>query len=241
LRHKWLKLPMAAMRDVGPAVQTLGSVLKVTLRETFVPVSRIASRAHLPTTTVRKHLKALHDAGWIVNRGRQRTRSGAPRRTCTIAVTPMTLGAAQTDYGLLPWWAAGNPELNWSARALLSVIMAKLAAVRAGAEKHLPNMGFWAAFEGYGWCDQFRFGLDVLGRNTGLARESIIAAKRTLARHGIINWLRGPKREDGGMTRDYLVPEQGFLVTITPTSPGVCASSWPIPPKKSRPLSSALL
>ena len=83
LNGEWLKLPFAAMRDVGPAAQTLGGILAITSTETFSAASRIAERSRLPLPTVRRHLSTLAQRGWLDNLGRGHTRQGASRRTCT--------------------------------------------------------------------------------------------------------------------------------------------------------------
>src|SRR5262245_58945972 len=84
LAGEWFKLPVAVMQGEGPAAQTLAGLLKVTNKETFSPVAAIAQRARLPLKTVRNHLGILAAAGWIINAGHERTRHGAPRRTCTL-------------------------------------------------------------------------------------------------------------------------------------------------------------
>jgi hypothetical protein len=104
-RNSWLKLPLAVMQDVGPAVQTLGGVLKITNKETFATGAKIASNANVPLWTCRKHLATLHDHDWLINAGRQHTRRGAPRRTYTTTV-PTQTRVALSPYGMLPWWAA---------------------------------------------------------------------------------------------------------------------------------------
>ena len=129
-RQGWLKLPLAVMQDVGPATQTLGGILRITNRETFASVKSIAAKACLPVATVRKHLVTLHDHAWIINAGREHTRRGAPRRTCTIKIPPQTRGA-MTTYAMLPWWAMCQPSrgkrLTWASKAVLSVVMSRLA------------------------------------------------------------------------------------------------------------------
>ena len=87
---EWLKLPVAVMVRSGPAAQTLAGLLKVTNRETYTAVATIARKARLPVKTVRKHLKTLHDDGWIEHQGRRPTRRGFLRRTATIKVTQQT-------------------------------------------------------------------------------------------------------------------------------------------------------
>src|SRR5262245_17690349 len=84
LNEQWFKLPIEAVRDVGPASQTLAGLLKITKKETFSKVRDIAQRSRVPVKTCRKHLDLLCSRGWIANDGRQRTKAGRPRRTCTL-------------------------------------------------------------------------------------------------------------------------------------------------------------
>ena len=72
----WFKFPLKAMREVGPAVQTLSALLTITSNQTFTATSEISQRARLPLKTVYKHLATLHEMGWIENKHREKTRSG---------------------------------------------------------------------------------------------------------------------------------------------------------------------
>ena len=91
LHGEWFKFPLKAMREIGPAVQTLSALLKITSTETFTATSDIALRARLPLKTVYKHLGTLADADFIVNKHREKTRSGwFGRWTATIALTKKT-------------------------------------------------------------------------------------------------------------------------------------------------------
>src|SRR4051794_22411889 len=97
LEHAWLKLPLAAVRDVGAASQSLATLARITNKETFTAVEKIAASCSLPCKTVRNHLATLAEKGWIVNDGRGKTRTGAPRRTCTLRLTSKTINA-MSDY-----------------------------------------------------------------------------------------------------------------------------------------------
>lgn len=138
LKQEWIKLPLSIVRDVGPAAQTLGGLLRITNKETYIAVSKLAQRARLPVATVRKHLDKLHERGWIDNIGRGHTRAGRARRTCTIKVTTKTK-AALNEYAILPWWSccfiSRIGRLPWSAKVVLSVLMARLAAFKAAIER----------------------------------------------------------------------------------------------------------
>lgn len=229
LDGEWLKLPKAAMLDVGPAAQTLGAIMKISNRETYVCAAKIAGHARLPLLTVRKHIKTLDTAGWIKNDGRQPTRSGNLRRTATIKVTAKTRDAAYA-FGFLPWWACCGirkvGKLRWSTRAVLAIVMAKLAKLANTAEVQdnaVTGEEFEDFLETLGGRDRFRFGLDELHQATGLHRESIVDAKRSLHQLKIIRWEGIPRGKKGtACERDWLIPNFGFRVVVTPASPGRC-------------------
>ena len=223
LSGEWLKLPTKIMSDVGPATQTFAGVLMITNRETFVSVKAIAARARLPIATVRKHLVTLHDHGWIVNAGRERTRAGRPRRTCTIKLTTKAK-AALRDYSYLPLWACCSitkvGRLPWSTKAVLSIVMGRLAAMKSAIERQdgtgLDAEDFWGSLENMGGEDRFRFSIDRLERETGLHRESVVDAKRRLASLKMVDWLEGNERGQ------LLIPNKAFRVVVTPASEGRC-------------------
>lgn len=221
LNGEWIKLPLPIMRDVGPAVLTLGGILREANKETFVSADKLAQKSRLPLGTYRKHLVKLEEGGWIDNAGRGHTRAGRARRTCTIKVTAKTKDALG-DYAILPWWAccsiAKVGRLPWSAKALLSLLMSRLAVLRFAAQdsKGLPgDEDFWETVE----VDRFRFSLDRLERETGLHRETIVIAKRRLATVKIIEWFRG---DDA----DLLVPNRAFRVLVTPAGEDRCHISF---------------
>jgi hypothetical protein len=229
LDGEWLKLPLDVMRDVGPAVQTLGGLLKLTLGETYVRAALIAGKARVPLPTARKHLKALADHEWIENAGRGRTRYGAPRRTCTLRIAARTHEALKHDgdliYGVLPWWAcctvSGVGRLSWASRAVLSIVMARLMALRAAVDRNdghgCDALDTWGSIENLGGEDRFAFSLSRLVRETGLTRESLVAAKRELAQHKIIAW-----RDNTDGRADILWPSEDFRVIVTPAGEGRC-------------------
>lgn len=220
----WFKLPLAVMQEVGPASQTFAGLRSLTNKETFASAMNIARRARLPVKTVRNHLTSLVAAGWIVNLGRGRTSRGAPRRTCTIRFTQRSTDAAKV-YGVLPWWTCCHPKhdkrINWSARAVLSVVMARLMKLKKVVSVQggdaLGSSQIWDRIAEMGGADQFLFSLASLERDTGLSRESIIAAKRELSRRKIINWYRG-ENDDGSRGRDSLMPSSEFQVVVTPVN-----------------------
>jgi hypothetical protein len=232
LDGEWLKLPMAVMQDVGPATQTLGGILKITNKETFVAAAKIAGRARLPLATVRKHLVTLADRGWLANHGRGHTRGGRPRRTCTISLTSRTRDAL-AEYSVLPWWACCDTRnagrLSWSARAVLSLIMARLMTLRAAAEQQdghgMDVEDIEGAIENMGGDERFCFRLAVELSRIGLSRDGAIQGKRELDRLGIIRITSGD-RDDGGTPCDLLVPNSDFRVVVTPVPHGRCYVSF---------------
>jgi hypothetical protein len=224
----WLKLPIAVMRDLGPAAQTLAGLLKVTNRETFVTAARIAELARVPLATCRKHLASLEAGGWIENAGRQKTRRGAPRRTCTIRITPKTL-AVTKEYAVLPWWACcrirGVGKLSWAAKALLGVIMAKLMAMKAAVQNgdgHGLDAGdLWGSLDKMGVEDRFCWSLSRIQRETGLSRDAAVAAKWELHRLRIVK-LCGGIADNGSHRTDCLALHREFGVVVTPSGGGRC-------------------
>jgi hypothetical protein len=228
LDNEWIKLPLKIMQDVGPAVQTLGGLLKVTNRETYTAVSEIAERARLPVGTVRKHLLTLDNAGWISNRGREHTRRGRPRRTATLAITKKASGAI-APYAILPWWACCQirkvGRLPWSAKAVLSVVMARLMRLKGAAERDDNHVGdeVIGSIANMGDEERFRFSLRWLMEQTGLTHDSVTTAKRLLNhRYGIVQWL-GRKVAAGADTpTDQLIPNWDFRVVVTSAPQGGC-------------------
>lgn len=237
----WLKLPLAVMRDVGPATQTFAGFEQITHTETFTRMSEIARRACVPLKTARNHLDMLEQHGWLLNKGRGHTKRGSPRRTNTIALTPKAKllfpkhdaeKAPETDsqskpdmidsrYGFLPWWACCSfqkrKRLSWAAKAVLSIVMARLAALKAASRDVQGKTGEeWFAER---LRDRFRFSSVDLEELTGLSRTSVRAAKRELARADIIHWYSGIP-DSGGMGSHWLVPNPAFRVVVSPASVG---------------------
>jgi hypothetical protein len=223
LDGKWLKLPLAVMKDVGTAAQTLAGIMAITNRETFASVQTIAGSASVKLLTAKRHIKTLHERGWIENKGRERTRRGQPRRTATIAETKKT--KTQLDeYAILPWWACCNickaGKLPWSAKAILSIVMARLCSLKAAAERDDQDDELEGVIENMGGDDRFQFSLTNLEKQTGLTRESIVAAKRWLFRNKIIR-LQGCDPDDhDGITKDTIAPNWDFRVIVTPAGEG---------------------
>jgi hypothetical protein len=228
--QEWIKLLVAAMQDSGPAAQTLGGLLKITPRETYVPVEDIAGKARLPIATVRKHLVTLNNAGWIDYQGRQPTRRGHLRRTATITIAKRTK-AALVPYGFLPWWAACSisrvGRLPWCVRAVLSLVMARLCSLKAAVENSeghgLDDDDVQGSIDNMGGDDRWRFSLACLMGQTGLTHDSVTKAKRLLNHHyGIVHWSGAPPTRGQDTPTDILCPNWDFRVIDTPASEGRC-------------------
>ncbi len=225
----WMKLPHDTMRESGPASQTLGGVLRLTNRETFASLETIARAARLQKRTVQRHLAKLDGGGWIRHKGREKTRSGWLRRTATIQVTAKATAAAETAYGVLPWWACCNirrhGRFTWAARAVLSIVLGRLMSLRAGIEEQdghgLDECDVWGSIANMGCEDRFRFSLESLQRQTGLTRQAAVDAKRQLSKAKIVKWT-GAAERSGSQEADVLYPNEDFQVREIPASQGRC-------------------
>ncbi len=225
MQGQWIKLPHAVMRACGPAAQTLGGLLKITKTETFCKTDKIARRAHLPLSTVRKHLKALEGDGWIKNKGREKKCRGYALRTATIALTAKARDNL-SPYGVLPWWACGyvidqQRKLSWGGKAVLSLVMSRLMSLIAAIEKNdsqgLDLDDIVGSIEKLGGNERFRMGLRWIERQTGLTRETIGHAKRELW-HAHLICLQHDTDEFFDFHRtDILAPNWDAQIVVTPT------------------------
>lgn len=227
------------MRDVGPAVQTLAGLLRITKRETFSPISDIAARAGVPLKTCRNHFAELENGGWVVNKGRGRNKAGITLRTCTICVTKKTIDSlcsASTDgggltYGKLPCWATYKFEINgswkclpWGARALLSLVISRMAVVKNSIE---PGIGmaeieperFYEEWANMGEDKHFRLSLPTIEKNTGISQRAAGDAKKTLCELGFIEPTKSAKG-------DLLEPNPNFLCTVN-SATSTCSIAIP--------------
>ncbi|NQT14230.1 MAG: hypothetical protein HQ582_15855 [Planctomycetes bacterium] len=232
LRQEWIKLPLTIMQDVGAATQTMGGLLAITLKETFVPLSDIAERARLPAGTMRKHLVALDAGGWINRKGRKRTERGRLRRTTTIAITTQTRKAIE-PYTCLPWWFThpgkfGRP--TWGAKVVLSLVMSRLMGLaKAAEEKDGADDDLALLIEDVTGDpeDRFRFPLRQLVRDTGQDHRALSAGKAQLARFGIVEWIGVREQKKGVRTiADSLAPRWDFRVVVTPAGNGMASISF---------------
>lgn len=214
LTEPWLRLPTSTLVDVGAATQTLGGVLAITNNETFVTIETIAMRARLPKRTVEKHLKTLSAHGWIENQGRGKTRTGRPRRTCTIQVPAITKKCA-AEYLPLPWWCTcrfrNTTPLRWSERLIVAMVLRRLMALASAGVEELGASYFdWDTYDDLGGDDRFKWSLNEIQEQTGLSRPSIIEAKASLKRRGVIKWRGSPG------SKDTIAPNERLRVLSTP-------------------------
>src|SRR5690349_2493941 len=100
--EEWLKIPLNIMKDARAAVQAMGGLLRITKKNTFCSVEKIASRAGLKLKTARNQLTVLRLKGWIRNKGRGLTKYGVPRRTCTLELTDRAKESLE-PYAVLPF------------------------------------------------------------------------------------------------------------------------------------------
>ncbi len=177
LRQDHLQLPRAACREIGPAAQTLGAIMRLCdiggRNTTFASVGTIADIAMLPIGTVRRHILQCVAAGWLDTKGRQLLPGSKylRRRTNTLSLTAKTINQRK-PYGILPRWIC-RVLAKWSARALYAAVVARHVLIetveqnRCGAAYNREEMS-----------------LNNIERETGLTDKSITEAKLTLERIG---------------------------------------------------------
>ncbi|TWU66895.1 hypothetical protein V7x_24660 [Crateriforma conspicua] len=201
-----IKIPHGCMVECGPAAQTMGGILRVTSRETFRSIAYVANHAILPVTTVKKHLRALADHGYIERQGRQRTDGGVLRRTATVKVTSKS---KRDHFGILPSWVScpfrDGHKLSWASRAVLSVVLQRLSGIATA--DHIDDLGDAITLDE----SRFEFGLKYLEDVTGLTRHSVIKAKRELEQYGVTMM-----HDDGLYGRHIIYPSFKFAVKATP-------------------------
>jgi len=168
----YLKLPHAAMVDVGSAARLLGVVFELAdaqARETYARVEKIAETALIPTRTAEKQLRKLVKHGWLEHRGRRRPARGVRRRrTVTYRLTKKAL-THRSPYAVWPRWLAGWKDLPPAAHLVYAVILSRHCLVETKEED-------------YGCLDGRRsISYSELQRCTGLARASISDALSRLS------------------------------------------------------------
>jgi len=206
-KRAWLKLPHVLMNAAGPAAQSLAGMHRYfgSRTETFASAEKIAAEVMVPTRAFRNHLRKLEAGEWVKNKGRQKDHTGYARRTPTLALTPQTLALFSSDqktpYGVLPDWACDD-RFPWSARAVLSVVMAQLMKLNSKFDGDDP----WGELENFGGPERFYFSISDLQECTGLARKAAVAGRRCLVEYGVVRRIDPDARNLGAI----LYPSEHF-------------------------------
>ena len=139
-------------------------------------------------------------------------------------------------YAILPWWACCQigkvGRLPWCAKAVLSVVLARLMSLKAAVEREdahgMDPDDVIGSIVNMGDDDRFRFSLGWLMAQTGLSHDSVTTAKRLLNhRYGIVAWQGTPRpkgRFKAGVMpeADILAPDWRFRVVVESVGEGKC-------------------
>jgi hypothetical protein len=107
----------------------------------------------------------------------------------------------------------------------LSIVMARLCSLKAAVEEQdghgLDTDDVQGSIDNMGGEDRWRFSLDSLTRQTGLTRETVVAAKRLLNhRCGIVELTTDEPVPGRGTPADMLIPRWDFRAVVTPAAEG---------------------
>jgi predicted transcriptional regulator len=170
VKTRYLRLPREAMRELGPAAQTLAAFLTVQRPEIYFPRERYVEISRLPLRTVARHIHKLVANGWLVSHGQQ------GRRTVTYTLGPKTIKHCE-PFALLPDWAAADPA-SWSVRACFAVLWSRYRVLTTDA----AMMGD-QDMEGYGI--EF-MSLSSLASHSGLNIKHARSARNQLLDRGLL-------------------------------------------------------
>lgn len=218
---QFFSLPIDAVKEVGPATQTLAGLSAITKTSTFVKVDRIAEASLLPRRTCQIHLKKLAETGWIENVGREKTTSGKTRRTTTITIASKARQSISRWFHPLPCWAAcPSLGLKWSELVILAIVyhqVKKIAQVVliARNKSFMDGDIEWGDLEHIGIDQNFRWSVSKIESETGLSRPSICTAKAWLHRHGFIYC-----QQCGYNEMSIIKPRDDFQVSQTQNGDG---------------------
>ncbi len=218
-----LKVTLHAIKALGPAAETLSSLLQVSRKGTFVEQAKIAEVAMLPFDTVVKHLATL-TPDWVENDGREKTSKGYTRRTPTRR--PTRLALRDGKYILIPQWARGpmvlengkSHRLRWAEKVLLGIVCSRVAGIAEGTSRETGS----PHAEMVENEDRYRFGLWEIKQMTGLSSNTVTAAKRSLNAIGLIDW----SRHESGNRGDYIVPNFEFCTASQNSDSPLSTIPW---------------
>jgi hypothetical protein len=185
----------AAMLEIGPAAQTLGAIDRMTRHDntTFASHRVIAALACLPVRTVRRHVKTLVQASWLLNGGRK------GRRTKTLDLPDLRRNLKHLQkWGMLPRWAALLLKKSWAERAVFALVVSRDRLYEKTNDVVLKQ-----------------YPVVTLAKESGLAFRSINLAKRNLIERGLITIERSRSPDGHGRIRsgaDVLLLNPGFRV-----------------------------
>jgi len=191
----FLMLPRQWITEMGPAMQTLGAMYRLTAKDgsTFAAVGTIARWAHVSPSAVKRHLKALRAAGLVTYHGRQLFPGSnyRYRRTVTYKITKKAISDDHKPYTTLPVWAC-KVLPTWAERSVLAAVVSRSSLI-----EYLEKTNGDAS-------DRDHMSLGDLQSDTGLSRKSVSKALRDLQARRLV-WHGYPDGEFPGATKGVIL------------------------------------
>jgi hypothetical protein len=175
-----LKLPRAAVCELGSAAKTLGAYLKRTNKETYRAASDFAAIARLPIDTVKDHFEKIYTSEWLVNDGRKTAPNGF-RYLKTTKRMPEKARQLLRPYSLLPFWVC-DLHLPWSAEVIFSVVISKAFFVKKQAGEQGESIE--AMTDSLIGC--FTLPTEKMLKFTGLSKAAFFRGKALLLSNGLL-------------------------------------------------------
>jgi hypothetical protein len=207
--HGYWPLPVAAMQQLGGAARLVARLYETCGRNgCFRSLRNMAAELRMPRATIAKMLAKCETAGWLVNTGRQKTRTGRLRRTVTWRLSKL---AREQKMPFVPWpkWTDWYP-MAWTTAEVFcySVILNRYCTLwdanpdnqRVGADDALRQRDDYE-----GPADE-RYGISLaeFEQVTGLSRPSIVQGLKSLERtYGVIRCIRSKDRATGFHRNEY--------------------------------------
>lgn len=193
----YLKLPHAAMRDMGTATRLLGALYELVdgrTLTTFASVRVMAQRAMLPVATVRKQLRKLADRGWLQSLGRQKPhgRSMPPRRTVTYQLSDKAV-AERNPYAAWPCWLGRWPRVTPASGMVYAVLLSRHCLIETMEDDEERCLD-----------DRRAISCGKIVKATGLSKSTVWAAIRDLS--GPVGPLIEPTQPDMTNWYELVVP-----------------------------------